>query len=169
MNCEKCKSRKATLFFSDENGRRRALCTSCGALLGKAVSPTSLLPEESTRRYIPSPTLSNLITSPVPLVSIKESDSGAVCRGCGISAEELISGGEIGCPDCYESFGGRIFPSLPTSSSVYSARMPSARRKRLDRERRLTELRVELRRAIDGECFELAATLRDKIRDLEKQ
>ena len=94
---------------------------------------------------------------------------GRVCRGCGISAEELISGGEIGCPDCYESFGGRIFPSLPTHSSVYSARMPSARRKRLDRERRLTELRVELRRAIDGECFELAATLRDKIRDLEKQ
>lgn len=169
MNCEKCKSRKATLFFSDENGRRRALCTSCGALLGKAVSPTSLLPEESTSRYIPSPTLSNLITAPLSLVGIKENDSGAVCRGCGISADEIITSGEIGCPDCYECFSGRIFPSLPTRTSVYSARMPSARRKRLDRERRLTELRVELRRAIDGECFELAATLRDKIRDLEKQ
>ena len=86
-----------------------------------------------------------------------------------MSADELLSDGEVGCPDCYECFGGRFFPSLPTHSSVYSARMPSARRKRLDRERRLTELRVELKRAIDSESFELAATLRDKIRAIENE
>ena len=169
MNCEKCKQRKATLFFSDEGGRRHALCASCGALLGKAVNPAAILPEESSRRYLPSPTLSCIVKAPSTLMPPTSGGSSEVCRGCGMSADELIGDGELGCPDCYECFGGRFFPSLPTHSSVYSARMPSARRKRLDRERRLTELRVELRRAIDGECFELAATLRDKIRELEKQ
>jgi protein-arginine kinase activator protein McsA len=39
----------------------------------------------------------------------------------------------------------------------------------LDRERTLIEAKSELRRAIECENFELAATLRDKIRGLEKQ
>ena len=169
MNCEKCKNRKATLFFSDENGRRHALCAPCSALLGKTVNPAAILPEDNSRRYLPSPTLSCLVKAPSTLLPQISSASGEVCRGCGMSADELLRDGEIGCPDCYECFGGRFFPSLPTRSSVYSARMPSARRKRLDRERQLTELRVELKRAINSESFELAATLRDKIRALEKQ
>ena len=77
--------------------------------------------------------------------------------------------GEIGCPECYATFGGTLLPASPTPTSAYAARMPSRRRARLDREKNLNELRVKLRRAIDSEDFELAATLRDNIRALEKQ
>ena len=46
MNCEKCKQRKATLFFSDEGGRRHALCAACGALLGKCIKSAQIVAYE---------------------------------------------------------------------------------------------------------------------------
>ncbi len=166
MNCEKCKNKKATLFFADESGRRHALCAACGQALGRAIGGS---PEEKALPYLPSPTLTHLNRESRLTEILIPPDAHAVCRGCGVSLEDVAKTGEMGCPECYECFGNLLFPALPTKSSLYSARMPSARRKRLERERKLTELRVELRRAVDSECFELAATLRDKIKELEKQ
>ena len=171
MNCEKCKNRKATLFYADEGGRRHALCAVCGASLGKAVV-TEPIREERPQSYIPEPTLTSLVKSTYTTCisqTTDPADKTAVCRGCGTTLEEAISGSEVGCPECYECFGARLFPAVFTGDTRYSAKMPSARRSRLERERRLNELRVELRRAVDSECFELAATIRDKIRELEKQ
>ena len=170
MNCEKCKNKKATLFYADENGRRHALCVSCGALLGKAVSTAVISQEDKQSPYLPATTLYSLASGYDTVSSIpSHRESNAVCRGCGMTSEELCRTGEVGCPECYDCFGSVMFPALPTKSSVFSARMPYARRQRLDRERLLTELRVELRRAVESENFELAATVRDKIRNLEKQ
>ena len=41
MNCEKCKNKKATVFFADDGGSRHALCASCGAIQGKLGQITS--------------------------------------------------------------------------------------------------------------------------------
>ena len=168
MNCEKCKNKRATLFFADEGGRRHALCAICGAALGKSVSGEQAH-EEKNEIFIPEPTLTCLSKPNCLPPLTANADKTAVCRDCGTTLEEAILDGDVGCPECYRCFGNRLFPTMIPTSGRNTARMPSARRARLDRERRLTELRVELRRAVDGECFELAATLRDKIRELEKQ
>ena len=169
MNCEKCKQRKATLFFSDEGGRRHALCAACGALLGKAVTPSAITPADTGAKYVPATSLATLARSDTLLTRVAHSSSATVCRGCGMTADEIASTGELGCPECYATFGGALLPASPSPTSAYSARMPSRRRARLDREKNLNELRVKLRRAIDSEDFELAATLRDNIKALEKQ
>ncbi len=170
MNCEKCKNKKATLFYADEGGRRHALCAACGALLGKAVSTALISHEDKQSLYLPSPTLLSLLSSTDTFFTIPSHQGvGTVCRGCGMTSEELSLSGEVGCPECYDCFAALTLPSLPTKNSAFSAKMPSVRRQRLDRESRLSELRVELRRAIESENFELAASVRDKIRDLEKQ
>ena len=169
MNCEKCKQLKATLFFADEGGRRHALCAACGALLGKAVTPSAISQTDPTQAYFPAPTLTALSRSSVPISRAAKAKTGEICRGCGMTAEEIVSSGEPGCPECYATFGGTLILASPTPRTASSARMPSKRRDRLDRERRLTELKVKLRHAIDSEDFELAATLRDSIKALEKQ
>ena len=169
MNCEKCKQRKATLFFSDEGGRRHALCAACGALLGKAVTPSTISQADTGARFVPAPTIVSLSRAGGVLTHAARTNAATICRGCGISADEIMVSGEIGCPECYSTFGGTLLPASPTPTSAYAARMPSRRRARLDREKNLNELRVKLRRAIDSEDFELAATLRDNIRALEKQ
>ena len=169
MNCEKCKQRKATLFFSDEGGRRHALCAACGALLGKAVTPSAITQTDTGAKYVPAPTLASLGGAVGLLTREARSNAATVCRGCGMTADEIASSGELGCPECYSTFGGTLLPAYPSPSSAFSARMPSRRRARLDREKNLNELRVKLRRAVENEDFELAATLRDNIKALEKQ
>ena len=171
MNCENCKNKKATLFFADDDGRRHALCAVCGANSSKAVN---LISHEHTQdkpaQFLPEPSLYSLLNSDGgQIVLSATAPDRAACKICGSTVEDIQSSGELGCPDCYISFGKLIFPTVPTAESSLGARMPSARRARLNRERILIEARAELRRAIECENFELAATLRDKIRSLEKQ
>lgn len=172
MNCEKCKNKKATLFYADEQGQRHALCPSCGERQSKLLDLSSRQTEkveEKPETYHPEPQLSTFAEEgeTFSVLIRKAGNQQAVCKGCGMSAEQLSSTGELGCPECYEAFSALLFPTPSPSIPTMNARMPSARRARLDRQKTLTELRVQLRRAVDGENFELAATLRDRIRGLE--
>ena len=170
MNCEKCKNRKATLFFADDDGKRHALCAVCGSGVGKSVN---LISNEHARerstQFLPEITLNSLLSPSAETVTVTQESENPTCRTCGITLGEVKSCGELGCPECYVSFAKSIFPTIPTAESALGARMPSARRARLDRERILIEAKSELRRAVEKENFELAATRRDKIRSLEKQ
>ena len=172
MNCEKCKNRKATLFYADEQGQRHALCSVCGERQSKLLDLSSRNTErveEKPEIYQPEPQLSSFWTvgESFSILIRKAESRQVVCKGCGTSAEQIHSMGELGCPECYEAFMSLLFPTPSPTIPTMNARMPSARRARLDRQKTLTELRVQLRRAVDGEDFELAATLRDRIRGLE--
>lgn len=170
MNCEKCKNRKATLFYADEGGGRHALCSVCGANQNKLGNfPISeAQKEDKPPQYVPSPVLLSLSASPSVFSFLPASDQKSVlCKGCGMSRDEAIKSGSLGCPDCYDAFSEVLFPALPKDAVSENARMPSMRRARLDRERTLRELKSSLRDAVTEENFELAVILRDKIRNLE--
>ena len=169
MNCEKCKNKKATFFYADEGGSRHALCASCGASQGKtlSISVAGAQGEDKPPEYLPEFDILSLFSITSPSVPAVADDSGIVCRGCGLSiAEAHISGG-LGCPDCYEAFATHLLPDLPSSVGNVEVRMPYLRRKRLEREKALSSLRDELKSAIRDENFELAVTLRDRIRSIE--
>jgi protein arginine kinase activator len=170
MNCEKCKNRKATLFYADEGGGRHALCSVCGANQSKLgnFSMSESASEDSSPRYIPSPSLLSISarTSAFSLPPISDK-STELCKGCGASRDEIIKSGALGCPECYEAFGTTFFPTLPLSPNAGGVKMPSLRRARLEKERNLKELKAELKAAISDESFELAVIIRDKIRNLE--
>ena len=172
MNCEKCKNKKATLFFADDGGGRHALCAACGAGYGRAVNVNGGEHTDSTRAdksLLPEPTLSALCRLEGGTFIAPSSDGKSkVCRTCGTSLEEARALGRLGCPECYSTFCDLLLPAPPCQDRPDGARMPSARKKKLDRERMLIELRAELRRAIESESFELAAKLRDRIRELDK-
>ena len=172
MNCEKCKNKKATLFFADDQGQRHALCPVCGERQSKLLDLSSRPAEKSEdikESYLPEPILLSHATVEANLSihfrnEIKET---VTCKGCGLTAEQLKTTLQLGCPECYEAFAPLLFPTPSPYTPTLNARMPSARRARLDKQKTLTELRVQLRRAVDGENYELAATLRDRIRGLE--
>ena len=172
MNCEKCKNKKATLFFADDGGGRHALCAVCGAGYGRSVNVTGgehTDPPHTEKKVLPDPTLTALCQlEGETFISSASDGKSKVCRTCGISAEEVKDFGRLGCPECYSTFCDLLLPTPPSSDRPDGTRMPSARRIRLDRERMLIELRAELRRAVESESFELAAKLRDRIRELDK-
>jgi len=98
-----------------------------------------------------------------------ETQSPAVCPRCGLAAAEFRKRGRAGCSDCYEAFGGdlkRILAQMaprPRHAGKLPREAAGTAAGTEDRE----ELAAELRAAVEGEDYERAARLRDRIRDLD--
>lgn len=173
MNCEKCKNKKATVFYADETGGRHSLCAACAATLGKI---SQYDPEDEQKRtaqpYIPTPTLTSLLRDDIGFhfyCSASESDYSTPCPYCSTTLESITLRGRVGCPECYTAFCDLLFPSSRTPESARGARMPSSHRTSIDRIRTINDLKTRIKIAVETENYELAATLRDEIRKLESQ
>ena len=107
-----------------------------------------------------------------------------LCPACGLSYEDFRKFGRFGCAECYTAFNphlktllkkihgstahlgkklATVEPATPVSEKggVLAVKAPAADS--------MESLRARMHRAIDDEDFELAATLRDKIRELEQR
>jgi protein arginine kinase activator len=97
------------------------------------------------------------------------------CPGCGSTLRDFRDSGRLGCDRCYVSFDTHLrdlLRRLHGSSQHVGERyeLPGAGGGKLgadDPRNRLLDLKAQLRRAVEGENFELAAELRDRIRVLE--
>ncbi len=171
MNCENCKNKTATVFYADDGGGRHSLCAACAQTLGKV---SGYSPRESEQKsaspFFPTLTLSALVSPEpsMPLLSMNvEGDTRVICPYCATALEGVLANRRAGCPECYTVFAAYLFPSALTPETAKGARMPSSYRSAIDRIRSVSELRSQIKLAIETEDFELAAALRDKIRKLE--
>lgn len=94
----------------------------------------------------------------------------ARCSTCGTSLRDFRASGRLGCAQCYGAFEQSLRELLRRVHG--GTRHEGWRHEPEDpalhvRETTLTDLRGRLKRAVDGEDFEEAATLRDRIRGLE--
>lgn len=168
MNCEKCKNKKATLFYADEDGTKHALCASCGAIQGRLASfSANSAAAEGDLVYIPDPTLLTLCSHSLLFATDLSADGKGACKGCGSTLSELKTIGRLACPECYAAFAEILFPSPRLDEGSDLIKMPFARRERLDKRHAINKAKAELKSAINSENFELAAALRDKIKRLE--
>ena len=92
------------------------------------------------------------------------------CTFCSATFADFRATGRLGCAQCYGAFESslrdllrRVHGSARHTGQRYEPPRPDA----LQRAVTLGELRDRLRRAIEGEQFELAADIRDRIRVLE--
>ncbi|MBI4542625.1 MAG: UvrB/UvrC motif-containing protein [Gemmatimonadetes bacterium] len=102
-----------------------------------------------------------------------EAGSDIPCRFCGATLRDFRQSGRLGCARCYASFDAHLRDLLRRlhGSSQHVGEMyrlsSAAAPAESETQRRLGDLREQLRRAVDAENFELAAELRDRIRVLE--
>ena len=94
------------------------------------------------------------------------------CPACGSTLRDFRDSGRLGCDHCYVSFDTHLrdlLRRLHGSSQHVGERyeIPGAAVGDSDPRSRLLDLKAQLRRAVEGENFELAAELRDRIRVLE--
>ena len=175
MNCEKCKNKKATVFYADDGGGQHALCAPCAQSLGKLARHSAPVQEDVvTPGFTPSSCLFSLCDDgndilPLPCVSSPDSRGDAKCPFCASTLDTIIRTGRAGCPDCYTVFGESLFCSALNTESAAGARMPRRKRASLERRRNIATLKHRMRIAVEAEDFELAATLRDEIKKLEIQ
>ena len=170
MNCEKCKNKKATVFYADETGRRHSLCSSCAATLGRVTDYDPSPTDTKGAYFLPDSSLLSLScqNDTSPLFSCADTnEEAAVCPSCSTSLVSLVAGGIAGCPECYTVFSDLLYPTALTPENARGARMPSSRRESIERIRSISELRSKIKLAVESENYELAASLRDEVRRLE--
>lgn len=89
----------------------------------------------------------------------KSADS---CQACGLSYEDYLSSGQLGCPNCYAAFRGAMQKLLPQGQGHYpGAAKAKARPKAGPLPLKSESLNEELQLAVGREDFERAALLRD--------
>jgi len=161
--CDVCGEAPAVVHMTEiENNQVRELdvCQRCAKQRGYGERPA----EES-----PIQDLAEKLMSMAQEVSGRKEVEGIRCNGCGLFYSEFSRTGRLGCPACYEAFMGQLKPILrKTHGSVsHTGRRPQDNQELQEGRRELRRLRGELDRAIRREEYESAATLRDRIQDLE--
>jgi protein arginine kinase activator len=91
-------------------------------------------------------------------------EPGDMCEICGTTIKEIGKYSNLGCPNCYELFSESI-ESLGNLSKNEHKRFAYCN----DESPSIGILRKELKNAVRLEDFEKAASLRDRIRDCEKE
>lgn len=98
------------------------------------------------------------------------------CEKCGMSFEEIVKNGKIGCADCYGKFYEMLLPSIQrihgkTQHNGKVANIIDEKEtvKEKTKEEIIAELKEEMKTAIEEQNFERAAELRDEIKAKEAE
>jgi protein arginine kinase activator len=96
----------------------------------------------------------------------------ARCPACGATLRDFRETGRVGCAECYGAFDAplrellrRLHGSTHHTGMRYTGHDAPSHHQEPNRS--TLELREQLRRAVESEQFELAAELRDRLRDSE--
>lgn len=165
MQCEKCKIKRATVFFTELDRTRHALCSLCDAEQRGGVHTS-----DGNIKYAPKSYLYELSYNDDTMYCANELTSeGVLCPNCKTKLDDILNSGRMGCADCYTSFSGVVqFIGYGNHSySKYNEKMPRRYRERLDLQSRIVTLGILLSEAVREQNFEDAAKIRDEIKLLE--
>lgn len=93
------------------------------------------------------------------------------CPFCGLSYNEFKQKGKFGCSQCYDSFKIKLIPLIKGihGHNKHIGKIPKRANETIVKRKEIERLRLELNKLISEEAFEEAATLRDKIKEMEKE
>ncbi|GAV24373.1 UvrB/UvrC motif-containing protein [Carboxydothermus islandicus] len=167
MLCERCGQNPATMHITRVvNGQKTEmnLCTQCAQELGH------------TFNFSPQLTFQNLLKGLMGHdvlgdFSISGGNIGVTkkCPVCGLTENQFINSGFLGCSQCYETFKDRVEQALRKihGSTEHRGKFPAKTGGKIKILREIENLKKALNEAVSKEEFEKAAELRDKIKELE--
>lgn len=181
MLCQNCGENEANVRYTQiVNGVKKemVLCEKCSKELGignlnlsMPINFSSFLGDlfEDEKEFLP-----NFMKS-----------EELICNKCGMTYDEFINTGKFGCDNCYEIFSEKIDPILKNiqNGNRHIGRGIASKnnhQKQIKNEKaymkesknenniQLEKLKQDLKIAIQEERYEVAATIRDEIKKLEK-
>lgn len=163
MQCERCQKRPANVHITQYiNGQKaeKHLCEQCAQ-------------EEKVNIEFPKIPLYNLndllgVFFNQPLIS-KGKVQEDVCPNCKITYSKIAELGRMGCSECYQHFSSYLEPALRKihGATIHRGKIPQRMGVSLRINRELSDLKHQLRQAVEKEEYEKAAELRDRIKELE--
>lgn len=93
---------------------------------------------------------------------------GKSCPLCGATLRDISSTGKLGCAKCYEVFADELKSTVTGihGNVTHVGRAPGGHREMLERQEKLEELKKRQQKAVEVQDYELAAKLRDEIKEL---
>lgn len=94
------------------------------------------------------------------------------CPKCGNSFNDIVRESQVGCAECYRLFFDKLAPSIERihGRALHSGKkieVTVEEKNEPTKEERIAQLKTALQDAVEKQEFELAAKLRDEIRDME--
>lgn len=164
MLCQLCKQNPATIKISHVIHNKTievSLCKDCAEEKG-VENPLVALPQ----------IFGNFIAELFgkELFAGKNTTDDKECGGCGLTWGDFQEKGLFGCDNCYQTFQSELDLIIKKihGSTKHIGNRPKSLRRKLDKEE-LKRMQIELKEAILNENFELAAELRDMIRDAQRE
>ena len=164
--CNRCQEREGVINLTEiKSGEVRTswICAKCAAEKGiQTTTGASESPLGSFLAALGDPAAEGEPVTPLEIL----------CPGCGSTFRAFKESGRVGCAACYTTFEvpfrdllRRLHGSTQHTGTAYlSPREPG----QAPRNQPSTQaLRDQLKRAIDAEQFELAAEIRDRLKDHE--
>ncbi len=166
MKCQKCKAKEANTHIKKVvNGEytELMLCGECAHAMGYDNVFSLEMPDMF------GGLLQSFFTGALPARS-----GASRCSECGSTYGDITNTGKVGCAKCYEAFYNELLPSIKRihGNTTHCGKVPvSADNIEVKSEKtpedEVKALKAELQKAIEEQNFELAATLRDKIKEKE--
>ncbi len=158
--CQHCHEAKATVHITDTvpEKRERHLCEDCAEKEGVIIKQ-----HQNTSEILQQ------------FIKQKTGLSGTAdirCPRCGTTFREFQLKGQLGCPHDYEAFKSVLAPLIERAhegATQHVGKVPTTADATIQKQAGLLQLRRELEEAIVQENYELAARLRDQIKDLESE
>jgi len=156
-NCDKC-GKPATVYLTEiTNGQKveKHLCEDCAAAEGITIKANVAF----------SQLLEDFVLQSAPAAL-----SDRKCEVCGMRFSEFRKQGLLGCPHDYDAFAEALQPLLARAhegASHHEGKVPSRAGDDQKKMNTVLKLRGRLKSAVSAEDYELAAKLRDQIKELE--
>ncbi|KAB2655456.1 MAG: excinuclease ABC subunit B [Verrucomicrobia bacterium] len=162
MLCDICKQNFATVHLTQivcQETKKIDLCEAC-----------------SKEKGVDDPTGFSIADLLLGLGATQEIDQSAggkslVCPHCGFKQSDFKKAGRLGCSECYQLFNEGLEALLKTmhKGTRHVGKVPQFYRQTQDLGEELQRLQKKLEKAISDEKFEVAAMLRDEVRNLRAQ
>ncbi|MCU0795027.1 MAG: UvrB/UvrC motif-containing protein [Akkermansiaceae bacterium] len=158
MDCDKC-GKPAKVHLTQLVGgqvKKIALCNECANQNG-VTDPTGFA-------------LADLLLAPGQAQLVpKPPASGRHCPECGFSLDDLQRVRRFGCGTCYSTFRDEVGQMIRGmhKGAEHLGKVPQGQIAEKQRREKIADLRGRLDAAVEDELYELAAALRDEIRQLE--
>lgn len=155
MKCEVCQKKQATIKVKQiYNGQAKllSLCKECAAASGLDLAA---LPE-----------LSDLLLGVIP-TKLERIMTLPVCPHCGMKWSCFKKSTRLGCPRCYEVFDHELqsyITALHYCDTQHRGKIPASAKLQAE----IIALGKALQDAVNVQNYELAAQLRDRIREIKK-
>lgn len=160
MQCDVCNSKEATVFLTqivDGEMKKVNLCESCSKEKG-VTDPTGFA-------------LADLLLGLGAAQEMQKSGSVDKCPVCGFTQSDFKKTGRLGCATCYDTFEEGLEQVLDQmhKDTRHVGKIPERLSASIQLDEQMKQLQADLDGAVEEEDYEKAATLRDRIRELESR